>query len=173
VIFWILLVIAALIPIAVAIFAFHDDGPLSAIGSFFLTGFFSLIGLVLASILISGIAAVTGETRELSDTEDLRALGSNSSIEGRSYFLGGGYIEGKRVLNYIVRRDGYSTLEQVDADQSRIFEDVSDSPYLETFYFITSNPWVVPWDVWTRYRYDFHIPADSILEGYTIDNAAG
>jgi hypothetical protein len=172
-VFWILLGIAALIPIVVAIFFFMDEGFLAGVGFFFVSAFLAACGLGLVALILSAIAAGTGWTDTRYETRDLRALGNSSSIEGRFYFLGGGYIDGKRVLNYIVQQDGYSTLEQADANDSRIFEDEQESPYVYSAYSERKNTWLVPWPVLGGEAHDFHIPADSILENYTIDNSAG
>lgn len=173
-IFWILVGIAAVITIAVIVYCIMDDGVLWALGMGLCTALISAAALgIIGGLAGSAVAYATGWDDSDTERSELRALSASSSIEGRFYFLGGGYIDGKRVLNYIVQQNGYSTLEQADASDSRIYEDEQAAPYVESTYTTRWNTWIVPWPVAGGEQHNFHIPEDSILENYTIDNAAG
>lgn len=163
-------VLAALVVVGVFIFWIREDGWWGVALGF-------LISLIVAIIWGLGVLGIWGATvtngaafESKSVDSELRAFSVGDSIEGRSFFLGGGYVDGKRVLNYIVQRDGFSTIEQVNADESRVYEDETASPYVEVKTFSVEMWWLILGPVSTGTRYDFHIPDNSILENYTIDN---
>lgn len=163
-IFWILLALAVAAVIATYIYWVPEEGW----GFAFLPAALAVIiagplafGLMMLAFLIPG-DKVTDETH------DLRAISSSSSVQGR-FFLGSGYVDGKRTLNYIAQEDGYSRLGQGIASASRVYED-TDKPTVTEYTHWYSNGWVVPFDVKTGSAWDFHIPADSILEDFTITN---
>lgn len=139
-----------------------------------LTGFLSTaVGALVGFGLISLLYWTTTDL-ELRGQEDetLRAVSASSSVEGR-FFLGSGYVDGVRTLNYIVAEDGYSELRQARADDSRIYEDETAQPYVTTYYWEREAWWLTPFSVGQGTSYDFHIPPASILEDFTIDNANG
>lgn len=157
-------VLVFVVPILWALF-FGDDG----LYSWFLSGVLmwcltAVLGVVL------WVVTVTAGTTHHSYEVKLRSLGADSSIEGRSYFLGGGYVGEKRVLNYIGENgDGSVQLFQADASDSRIFED-SDQASLTVKYSHTEMDWLVPFKSDWDFKYEFHIPEGSVLSDYTIDN---
>jgi hypothetical protein len=171
-IFWIVLAVVGVAVLVAFVLGWRSwsdiyDGFMAA-GVTLAIGFFVF---VIGAFVLSGIAADTGTDEPRTDTSELRALSTGSSVEG-AFFLGGGYIDGKRVLNYVVQHDGYSTLEQIDAALCRIYEDGDANPRFVVTTTDRYNRLLVPWAVKVRNQYDFHIPANSILESFTIDNAA-
>lgn len=168
-IFWIALAVVVILVGLLGIAMWRDGEVLPFLGPTFVgTVIVAGVALVCASV-----GAALGSSSIVTDRAELAALSNGSSVQG-SFFLGSGRVDGKRVLNYVEQHDGYSTLEQVDADDSRIYEDEPDSPYLVTQWEVRDTSWVWwPWDFWGQPRYDFHIPADSIVESYVIDNTEG
>ena len=166
-IFWILLVLVVLIAIGVFISEASDS-----YGSPFMGAFLALFcGSVAGFIILCLFMFIPANTDLVSDdTYKLKALGNNNAIEGRFYFLGGGYVKDKRVLNYISQRDGGAIhVEQSEADDSVIYEG-HDEATVQVRHFDHNNGWVAPWPIDSHTEYIFRIPADSVLESYTLDN---
>ena len=104
------------------------------------------------------------------DTYQLKAIGNSNAIEGRLYFLGGGYVDDKRVLNYISQRaDGGIHVEQAEADDATIYEGTEDATVRVRHYDYT-NGWVLTWPLGSYDEYEFRIPTGSVVESYTLDN---
>lgn len=168
-IFWIIATLVAAGTITVFIKALWD-GPLVA---FFVALFTLIVGGFLGLMLWIGSSFVLADRDHVvvhESTQQLKALGNANGIEGHSYFLGGGYVEDKRVLNYITQgSDGAIRVERSDADASTIFEG-SDNATVEITVTDESNPWVSPWPINTRHSYEFHIPTGSVVESYELDN---
>lgn len=101
-------------------------------------------------------------------TYDLKSLGADSSVSGRSYFLGGGYIDGKRVLSYVMENaDGSFTPDQVDANDSKIYEDEGTEPEMRAYEHSADYWWLAP-SVFTTYTYEFTVPNGTVVEEYTV-----
>src|SRR4029453_12012690 len=101
-------------------------------------------------------------------TISLKALGNKSAVDGQ-FFLGGGYIGEKQVINYV--RDigsGGSKIESMPADQATLFEDTT-TPHLNIIKTVKTMPDVIPWYYGSDMHYDFHIPAGSVLQNYKVD----
>jgi len=144
--------------------------------------YWGMLGItVMFSVIIfffSFMGALTAATDSNSDNRhikiekvSLQAISTETSGSGRSYFLGSGFYEGARQISYIAQKDGYSTIDAVDSDEARIYEDEETKPYLELVTYYTDISWVAPWV--STYEssdidYRFHIPAGSIQEGYDI-----
>lgn len=133
----------------------------------------SVLTLCGGALLGGGLLALTSLAvpTAVHETEDdrLRAVSASASIEGR-FFLGSGYVNGVRTLNYIVAEDGYSELRQARATDARIYEDESTAPYVTVYSWGKEAWWWMPGVFPVGTTYDFHIPQDSILEDFTIDN---
>lgn len=164
-IFWTLVTLAAATIVTVYI---HEgvkwrdwvDAACSAIAAAIIAAV--VLGILsLLSLLLPG--------RELtSETHELRALSSSSTAQG-SFFLGTGYVDGERTLNYIAQEEGWARLGEASADSARVFED-SSTPTVTEYTYLSSNGWAVPWTFAVGRAWDFHVPAGSILENYTINN---
>lgn len=163
-IFWILVAIVILL----TIWHVMEEGAIGFLMGVVHVCWASLV-LILALIPVA-FGGLHYQDRTDFEPQNLRAIGSDSDIEGRFYFLGGGYVNEERVLNYIAEKDGYSYLGVAEASRSKIFEDESQSPYVDTYKVDFSNGWFVPWVVFTHTYYEFHIPADSVVEDYTVLN---
>lgn len=167
-IFWILATLAVVIAICTTVNISYEDGPLLGL----IMGFLALLGSAAGGFLIFLLACLIPTSTDLisDDTYKLKALGNNSALEGRSYFLGGGYVKEKRVLNFITQRDGGAIrVEQAEAEDSTIFEGSQDTT-VRVLHFDHNNGWVAPWPLGSHTEYTFRIPADSVLESYTLDN---
>jgi len=165
VIFWILLGAAVVAVIWTFIWNLLEDGIALAFLGALLAAMLS--GLVGGGLFALSVALIPGE-KVTSETHDLRAISTSSTIQGR-FFLGSGYVDGKRTLNYIAQEDGYSRLGQATASAAYIWED-TDKPTVTEYTWWYSNGWVTPGNLRTGYSWDFHIPAGSILEDYGITN---
>lgn len=111
--FWIIIVLI-IAATAYAIWQGYDwvDG----IPVLFLTSIAGLVILFLAAVFIPCNVDLVNEK-----TTSLKALGTSSKVQGK-FFLGSGYVDGKRVLNYIQQGDdGGMRVAQVDAKDALIF----------------------------------------------------
>lgn len=130
-----------------------------------------LLGTIFGGIVLMLCATFIPTNMDLvsKQTISLKALGTSSSQQGR-FFLGSGYIDGKRVLNFIQQGDdGSIRVGQANAKDSVIFED-ADKGTVTTEHFDYNNGWILPWPIGSTDKYEFHIPAGSVTESYTIDN---
>lgn len=169
-IFWILTAVAVVGILWAFVYWISEEGlfgVLPALAISLLSGAFWMLITVLG--LQSGVARIVGPTHSEATTVQLRALGSDSSISGRSYFLGGGYIEGKRVLSYIRQNDdGSFTATQVDAAKSKIWEDGSATPTLTIHYWFADHWWLAPSAGPIDTSYEFRIPTGSVAETFEV-----
>lgn len=159
--FWIIIVLV-IAATAYAIWQGYDwvDG----IPVLFLTSIAGLVILFLTAVFIPCNVDLVNEK-----TAGLKALGTSSKAQGR-FFLGSGYVDGKRVLNYIQQADdGAMKVSQTEADDALIFEG-SDSATVTTKHYDYNNGWIIPWPIGSTDKYDFHVPSGSVTESYTIDN---
>lgn len=121
-------------------------------------------------IFLAGAGIFAPKIVPLSSTSEhtLVAMGNAGSIEGRSYFLGGGYVDGKNVINYIERlEDGGSQLKQVDASESTVYED-SLEPSLTIKNYEGNNWWISPFSTHSATQYIFHVPENSVVSSYEL-----
>lgn len=167
--FWILTVVIVLVWVGLTVYMFREDWPLG-LGMFFLGGICA--GLIWVLVVVGGAATglnyLVGANRVESETVQLKALGSDSSVEGRFYFLGGGHVDGKRVLSYIrVNADGSFTPDQVDGAESRVHESDTSAPELVTHTHIADHWWVSP-AMPLFEMYEFTVPTGSVAEGYSV-----
>lgn len=168
-IFWVLVVLAAAVVVGTFIyFAFLDDLGMG-IGFGLLSAFLAAIcsAIVGGGVLALSLIWIPGE-KVTHETFPLRALATSSTVQGR-FFLGSGYVDGKRTLNYVAQDDGFARIDQGIGSASRIFEG-AEKPTVTEYTYWYSNGWVIPWEFTTGYSWDFRIPAGSILEDYTITN---
>ena len=166
-IFWILIAVAAVIVVAVFVNTLLDDyvgGFLVAMGAAFIS---AAVGFL---VLLAFCAIPANNDLVADDTHKLKALGNANATTGRFYFLGGGYIDGKRVLNFITERQGGAIrVEQADATNSTIYEGSTDAT-VQVRHYDHNNGWVLPWPIGSHTEYEFHIPSGSVVESYTLDN---
>ena len=126
-----------------------------------------VLGGLFAVVLPLSITAQFAGTSRVSTDFPLRALAVGDGIQGQ-FFLGSGSVDGERVLNYVVQRDGYATLEQVDADKALIFEG-EGTPHVESTERVLDAWWAAPFPlIGMTTGYQFHIPAGSIIESYSV-----
>ena len=145
--------------------------------------FATFIATVVAAVLFGLVALVVHQSfyRDDASTEttvehwDLQALSTETSVEGAAhhgFFVGYSYIDGTRQISYIADHGDYSTLDSVNAEYSRIYEDEEKSPNVDKITYWTDLSWVAPWmdheEYWVD-EYYFHIPAGSIKEDISID----
>lgn len=137
-----------------------------------LQGIIALLLVIVPFFILFSVIPPNDKT-EVGGTESLQALSTSSSIQGRSFFLGSGYINGVRTLNFIVHQsDGGFRVEQANASDSLIYEG-TQQPIVSMTFHSYSNGWVIPWDIRQSTTYRFDVPAGSVLEGYTVDNGGG
>lgn len=127
----------------------------------------ALVGLLVLGI--GTLSAPSSYYKHTGDTTvDLRSMGSGDSVSGRSYFLGGGYVEGKKVLSYIsAESDGASVLRSVNADQSRVYED-TDKPTVTIKSFDKHIWWLAPFPTDSTKNYVFHVPKGTVSDSFTM-----
>lgn len=125
----------------------------------------------LVALIVAALAhAFGGSTRVVTETAnyELVALANGSSVSGQ-FFLGTGSVDGKNVFNYVTDDGGYSTLRQADADQSSIWQDEDEDPYLDVSRIAWRVDWAMPSPIFSTLRYDFHIPDGSVYNGYSVN----
>lgn len=176
--FTVLVILVIIAPIATFIFNVDEGGIWAA--------FLSVIALVVAGVvslfIFLGVVSV-GDGPRLRDSvtnkHTLQAIDTGSGVEGQ-FFLGGGTVDGERVINYIyTARDAdgqtYSKVDQQDASDSRIYEDLNedDTPFVETRTTQYLNRWIAPHWLGGLPKdsvNEFHVPKGSVLENYQISN---
>jgi hypothetical protein len=167
-IFWILLGLSAAAVIITFIWWLREEG----IGVAFLTAFLAaLISSVVSVVLMLVLSIWFGPSYQFKGSNDheLVALQTDSSLQGRSYFLSGGYINDVRVLNYITEDGGAYQLGEAVAANSLIYQDSTDATVTINEWDM-ENPWFAPWSFGHTRSYEFHVPAGSILSDYTVTN---
>lgn len=132
-----------------------------------------MVGTFIGGIVLAILMSNNLHTTQYKDTEvtnlALRALGNDTNIEGRQYFLGGGYIGEEKVINFITQApNGAIKIDKMPAAQAVIFED-SATPRLTITKTVRTMEWAVPWELGSTMHYDFHIPKGSVLESYSLD----
>ena len=100
-------------------------------------------------------------------------MGSGDGLNGRSYFLGGGYIESKKVLNYIRSEDdGASRLSTAPAELSKIYE-VNELPTMTTRSYEKRVWWLAPFKVGAVDNYEFRVPNGTVSGDFTVNTGTG
>lgn len=158
------------IPTIFWVYYFRGEGVGTAFLFWVTSGFFTLIGagLLYALLLIPVYAFGTTHYERI---ENLQALGSDSSIQGRFYFLGGGYVNEQRVLNYIIENnDGGFELREAPAKDSVIYERDGVTPQVKLDWDHSELEWLLPFENDHDIHYRFTIPPDSVLQNYVVDN---
>lgn len=148
---------------------------------FYWSTFFSALGIsaffggmafgIAAAIVFGGLSSVIEPESQTVSTVQLRAISTENSVQGRSYFLGSGYINGDRQISYITTQDDYSQILSISGDRAYIHEDTEDSPYLDVIDYSVNLWWFAPWATDIDFWYDdyhFHIPAGSIQQDYNL-----
>lgn len=126
------------------------------------------VGFFILLVLCATVPFQTTQTSE--NSYPLKALNNNSQTSGHSYFLGGGYVNEERVLNYIASDQGAYYVRSAPADHSKVYEG-SEQTEVTIREHEGRNKWIVPWAFKGTTTYEFHIPAESILSDYTLDNS--
>jgi hypothetical protein len=166
VIFWISLAIAIVLMVVVKL---ADESIFTA----FWVGVITSGFIFLIAACITG-AALGVERTETKYVTPLKALATSSKISG-SFFLGSGYVEGKRTLNYITADGDRNYIRQQDASASVVIEDITTGqPHMLALEQCYDSGWIMPWkmckDINEGVAYEFHVPAGSVLSDYTVDN---
>lgn len=172
--FWIVSAVVLIVALLAFYFVGNADFRYFDISEAF-AGFFCVLifGSLVGAIALGVWGGMNSHTKEYRDTEsiqwELKALGNDSQIAGQSYFLGGGYIGEKQVIQYITKAsNGAIRVEKLDAAEAKIFEG-SEKAHLIRTKTVSSMPWLVPWDIETVYHHDFYIPEGSVTQDYTLD----
>ena len=171
--FWIILGIVAAVAIVNTVRVARADyfslgeGLLAGLASLFIGGLLGAIVWFLATLALNPPLERVVKSES---THQLKALGNDSGLKGRMYFLGGGYIEDKRVLNYITQdSSGAIRVERSDAKDSTIYEG-SKQATVKVTHADYINGWIAPWPLGDKREYVFNIPTGSVVESYTLDN---
>lgn len=169
-IFWILTAIIAIAWVGTTVALWWDDW---ADGLFvlFVGGILAGAAWGLLAVLLvgNGIPRWIGVNHIESETANLRALGADSSVEGRFFFLGGGYINGERVLSYIRENgNGSFTPDQVTGSASEVFESDDATPTMVTREHVADYWWLAP-PVTVGWTYEFTVPVGSVAEQYRVE----
>lgn len=175
-IFFILIALSILIPVLVA-WLNSDDSPVAnAIVAF-------IVSLIFGGIVMFGVAGISSMATDNdymvshvdSQKYDLQALNTGDS---GNYYLGSSSSDSSRSLNYIYEKPNkgnpYSVVSSADGDGSRVFQDITKSsdkkPYVEERNLYKTIWWVAPFEIESGTVYDFHVPKNSVIENYKLDN---
>lgn len=105
----------------------------------------------------------------------LSILDASSSSNGESFFLGKGTLYSQRVLNYFYEEsdaeETWTEFAYAYAEDSRIFEDETETPYVTVRTYTSTVKAIVPFTFnLDNAEYDFHIPEGSITNDYKVSN---
>lgn len=169
-IFWVVTVLFVALWAWAVIYFTRDDGIVGFLMAFLMGGMIAVLVWFLVAVALVGVAGshLAGANKTETHSVPLKALGSDSSVGGRSYFLAGGYVEGKRVLSYIRENsDGSFTPGQVDARSTRVFEE-DQKPELVWHVHSARHWWLFPADVEISRSYELYVPEGSVSEEYNV-----
>ena len=132
-----------------------------------IAAFFSVIILGFATLVLLPLSFLfqTGGVLVEEDKVNLQALATKEQTEGRvvgSIFLTSGYVQSEPVFSYISEDEGAFRSEWADADQSVVYQDETDQPYVWEREYKFYSAWLVPWAIGQEPRYEFHVPEGSI-----------
>lgn len=160
-VFYIILGLVIIASVIGFIWGCMDDGFVFGVFSWLVT---ALIGSLIGFLLFLPFTFVPGSVQS-TETYSLRAIATSDGASGR-FFLGTGYVEGYRAINFIAEHQGGNYVNQVKAKDSVIYERNGVNP--EVTYSNWGNLWIAPW----RYKqtYEFTVPTGSIMGDYEITN---
>ena len=176
-IFWIALGIVFVVYVLWVIFVVTDedrDGGL--VPDLILGTVMASMAMVVVTALLTLVAMwVSTPVQTGVDSKKLASLGTDTGLSGRTYFLGGGYVNSNRTVNYVAYNDnGSVTPADIWADQTSIFEDVTaDKARLDVYHFKADVPWWIgPTFDKPTYTdiYWFHVPKGSIKAEYSVES---
>lgn len=139
-------------------------------GRFFSSLAIGAVVMVIASIVLSFVATVTGEDRTRSWDVKLRALNTGSEIHGQ-FYLGSGQIDEKPVFRFLYEQaDGGVKLSSVPASKTTVYEE-DTAPRLTTYETQRhANGFWAPFGItaFKSYAYEFRVPEGSVLKTYEV-----
>jgi hypothetical protein len=175
VIFWILLAAAIVVAIVLHLVFSYEWWGIFGWGA---------VSLIVGAVLFGVAVLITdasirehydGPLEPAAHTEqfDLAALSTEATVEGRRYFLSGGYIEGSRQISFVLDHGDYLTVGSNPAGASEIWEDEEENPYVVVYDYYVNVWWLAPtgwweWDLWHD-GHEFHVPAGSVISDYSVD----
>lgn len=174
--FWILVVVSAIITIIVfAIFATSED---NSFGIVAVKTFSTLVISLLASSIIffpvGAIVSVLPSSKNVVSTKDysLNSIGGDT-IEGKYYAAITNENSKARLVFMYSQQDSdgkdYSEIEIIPLkDNTKFYFDVIETPYVVVHTVENRSDWVAPWSLNTYLEYEFHIPKDSFLGDYSL-----
>ncbi len=171
-IFYTLTAIAIIAVLLATTLAVREEGIVSGIVTFIVSGVMAAFMWVLVCVIVLGSMASAFGTPKESNRYDIQlaALSTGNDLDGR-FFLGSGYIDSDQVFSYVYEENGAYRLTSVSADQSYVYEQNDKAPYLEVIqYTCDPNPWVSPWCILTGTpdQYLFFVPEGSVLNNYVV-----
>jgi hypothetical protein len=167
-IFWILVALVIAATVATYIHFSDDSIGFAFVGALLSAATAGFVGFLIFAAC--GTWIPWNNDKVADNTYKLKAIGNSNALEGRLFFLGGGYVNDKRVLNFISQRDGGAIrVEQAEAEESTIYEGSKDAT-VRIKHFEHNNGWVSPWPLGSHDEYEFRIPTGSVVESYTLDN---
>lgn len=165
-VFVIVCVIVGAVIVGAGFFFWDEDGPIGLFPTFLIGLLAAIFGAV--AVVLFGLIPANDKV-EACGQESLAALGNSTGVQGR-FFLGTGYVDSKRTLNFIAKEaDGGYRADDALASDSRVFEGSADPTVTYTCHSY-SNGWVLPWDIRESTTYRFDVPTGSVLENYTLNN---
>lgn len=162
--------------ILVVIFSFwfikflHDDDCSFVVGFFFWL-FMTFLVFIFSIAMIgfcSSVAVIFPQTCEKSSTEHIIALNDSTGVNGRSGFLGSGYVEDELYYYYMTdTKEGFQA-KKIKAEDTYVR--YSDEQIVETYTatnFKNKLLWLIALPI--KSFHIVYIPEGSIIENYRID----
>lgn len=140
-----------------------------------------MVALVIFGCMCAGASIGIGNSKvgHYHAEHSLTALKATEKTEGsysHAFFIGSGYVDGVRKLNYIQNDHGVYTLKDVYASDARLIE-TSGTPHVTLDKDLYACAWLMPWgqiggvsNSLNPMTYTFYIPKGSVLSDYTIKN---
>jgi hypothetical protein len=167
---WIALIVFVAIGIGLGVWRALDEW-YGELLDFIMLGFFGALAGLLAWSITIVVLLFVGPVSDKTWEVDLRSIGTSDSING-SFFLGSGTVDGERVFNYTYKTDdGGTKIGSVEADKGIVYEDATaetahilqEYGYRNAWFFGDETSFYFTYDRW-----NIHIPAGSVYEGYEV-----
>lgn len=136
----------------------------------FPVAFMSLLAMLVAGLVALGLGMILPNEWKVAQEVNLASLRNTEGTEGR-FFLGSGHIQTNMVYYYYIQgEDGGYRPDSVSmkAYEVVIFEEDRSDGNLIIYRRAVTSPFDLVALVFKDYRYDFHIPAGSLLLNYEV-----
>jgi len=141
---WIVAITMFVLSASVILYLWYRSGEISELDAVIPTTFFGpTIVCLLYALVCTGIISSYDYDPYIRSTANIVSIRNGSGFEGRTFFLGRGYINStEHYVAYYKRTDGGIVQYHSNVNRSIIYEDSDDSPYIEV---IHTKPKLTGW----------------------------